>query len=81
MSDFSPQDKVIKKAETDPRNYGYVMDIPLIQQKPGYVAVYFQRHVWVKSENLMHFDEWERKRNKKQQTTPQGSLKDYWTGK
>jgi len=77
MDIFSPGDKVIKRTEKDAHNYGTVMDIPNAQQKPGYVAVYFQRHVWVKPENLMHFDEW--KRQRRQAVTPQASIRDFWT--
>jgi hypothetical protein len=62
---FNPGDKVIKRRENDYRNYGEVMDIPPMQQKDGYIAVYFQRKVWIKQENLMHFSEWNAKQEKK----------------
>ena len=69
---FRAGDKVIKRSETDPCNYGEVLpQNPGV--KPGYIAVYFRRCVWIKPENVMHFHEWEAKRK-----APQGSLKDYW---
>ncbi len=77
MSAFNPGDKVIKKNETDAKNYGEVMDIPLVQQKEGYVAVYFRRHVWIKPENLMHFDEWKKQRTSK---PAPANLRQYWSG-
>lgn len=52
MNNFQPGDKVVKKNEKDLRNYGEVMDIPPMQQKPDRIAVYFQRQVWIKPENL-----------------------------
>ncbi len=79
MTVFNPGDKVIKRAETDAKNHGEVMDIPSMQQKEGYTAVYFRRHVWIKPENLMHFDEWKaqrRSQTKKQSAT--SKLADYW---
>lgn len=84
MTTFNPGDKVIKRNETDPKNYGKVMDLPAIQMKPGYVAVYFKRHVWIKPENLMHFDEWKQRRRhsqakdrQKQADAPK--LSSYWS--
>jgi hypothetical protein len=64
MSAFKSGDKVIKKTETNPRNYGEVMDIHPMCMKPGYVAVYFRRQVWIKPENLMHYDIWTQKQHK-----------------
>lgn len=58
MSTFSPGDKVIKRNEKDPSNYGEVMNLATVQQKPGRIAVYFQRQVWIKPENLIPFDRW-----------------------
>lgn len=74
---FNPGDKVIKTDETDPNKYGHVMDIPPIQQKPGYVAVYFNRRVWIKQENIMLFDDWQEKRRAIYKTAK--SIKNYWT--
>lgn len=76
MTAFNSGDKVIKKNETDPKNYGEVMDIPPIQQKEGYIAVYFKRHVWIKPENLLHFDEWEKLRRAKEPAA--SNLANYW---
>jgi hypothetical protein len=76
---FSPGNKVIKKAEKDARNWGTVMDRenePMFQ-KPGYLAVYFKRQVWVKPENLMHYAEWEAQQKPQQST--RDSVKNYWT--
>ncbi len=70
---FSAGDKVIKRTEKDAHNYGRVLDIPGPQRKPGYIAVYFQRQVWIKPENLMLFDEWKAKRKK-----AVTSIKNYW---
>lgn len=73
---FSPGDKVIKRNETDPQAWGQVMDWmnrPMYQ-RPGYLAVYFKRQVWIKPENLLHYSEW----LAKHQPEPQ-SVKDYWT--
>ena len=75
MHNFNPGDKVIKRSETDARNYGTVMDIPHMFAKPGYVAVYFQSQVWIKPENLLHFDVWQ---SKQKVVAPVGSVKDYW---
>lgn len=69
---FQPGDRVIHKKSKDIRDYGEVMDIPPNQQKPGWIAVYFQRKVWCKPENLRYLTE--RQHNK--EITP--SLKDYW---
>jgi hypothetical protein len=33
------------------------------------------RQVWIKSENLMHIDEWKKKQG---MGAPQGSIRDYW---
>lgn len=75
MSQFQPGDKVLHRREKDLRNYGEVMDTPE-QQKPGWIAVYFQRKVWCKPENLQHLqDVVDRQQQRKQ---PQQSLKDYW---
>lgn len=80
MSAFNPGDKVIKRNETDPKNYGEVMDLPAVQMKEGYIAVYFKRHVWIKPENLMHFDEWKRRRQRaKRKEEPSRLL--VWDGK
>lgn len=84
MNGFHPGDKVIKRTETDPKNYGEVMDLPAIQLKEGYVAVYFRRHVWVKPANLMHFDEWKQRRRQSQTMTRQKQaaapkLASYWS--
>lgn len=76
---FSPGDKVIKRNEKDPRNYGKVMDIPAIHQKPGRIAVYFQRQVWIKPENLLPFDEWKPPVQSVEVNTGP-SVRDYWTG-
>lgn len=79
MDVFKPGDKVIKRNETDASKHGTVMERqnrPLFQ-KPGYLAVYFQRQVWIKPENLMHYDVWLAKRQKME--VPSGSVRDYWT--
>lgn len=76
MSKFHAGDKVIKRSEKDASNYGEVMNIRPMFAKPGYIAVYFRRQVWIKSENLMHIDEWKKKQG---MVAPQGSVRDYWT--
>ncbi len=70
---FSAGDKVIKRTEKDPGNWGQVLDIPATSRKPGHIAVYFQRQVWIKPENLMLFDEWKAKQKK-----AVTSIKNYW---
>jgi len=70
---FNPGDKVIKRNERIAVNYGHVLDIPPSERKPGYIAVYFQRQVWIKPENLMLFSTW-----KAQQNVKVKSLKNYW---
>jgi hypothetical protein len=77
MTDFQPGDKVIHRREKDLRNYGKVMDIPPMQQKPGWIAVYFQRKVWCKPENLSLLSE--RKKRSQKPNTSQGSIRNYWT--
>jgi len=74
MTTFNTGDKVIKKSEKDASKYGRVMDVGYMFAKPGYVAVYFHRQVWIKPENLLHFDAWQSKRK----VAPAGSVKDYW---
>src|SRR5712692_10964566 len=64
---FNPGDKVVKRRGT--QNVGTVMDIPAMEQKPGYVAVYFLRKVWVKPENIRHVGQ--------AKQTPQ-HVKHYW---
>ncbi len=78
MTAFNPGDKVIKRNETDPKNYGEVMDLPAIQMKEGYIAVYFKRHVWMKPENLMHIDEWKKLRRTKAKKPTTSNLANYW---
>ena len=78
MTTFNPGDKVIKRTETDPKNYGEVMDLLPVQMKEGYVAVYFKRHVWIKPENLMHFDEWKQQRRAPKPVP--ANLRQYWNG-
>lgn len=75
MSDrpFRPQDKVLKRTDKDTSNIGEVMDLAPSHMKPGHIAVYFQRKVWIKPENLIHLDEWKVKHPKKQ------DLRTYWT--
>lgn len=73
---FNTGEKVIKRNETDPQAYGEVMDrenTPAFQ-KPGYIAVYFNRMVWIKPENIMHYAEWQAKHNQPQ---PQ-NVKNFW---
>lgn len=78
MTSFQPGDMVLRRREKDQRNYGVVMDIPAMQQKPGWIAVYFQRKVWCKPENLCLLSE-HQKQASQQAATQQGSIKDYWT--
>lgn len=82
MSNFQPGDKVVKKGEKDLRNYGEVMDwqnTPMFQ-KPGYIAVYFKRQVWIKPENLCLLSERQGKEDKAKQYQQAGTLATYWTG-
>jgi hypothetical protein len=80
MREFLEGDKVIKKNETDASQFGHVLAYSP-NAKPGYIAVYFRRCVWIKPENLMHFEEWERKRQTgNAQIALRGSLKNYWNG-
>jgi hypothetical protein len=74
---FAPGDKVIKRTEKDVHNHGYVMDIPAMQQKPGYLAVLFNRQVWIKPENLIHFDEWVAKQGRRSVQQKVEPLKKY----
>ncbi len=71
---FNPGDKVIKRNERIAANYGHVMDVEARQRESGlHIAVYFQRQVWIKPENLMLFSTW-----KAQQNVKVKSLKNYW---
>lgn len=66
MNNFQPGDKVVKKTEKDLRNYGEVMDIPSVCQKPDRIAVYFRRQVWIKPENLRLLSEVQKKERSQQ---------------
>jgi hypothetical protein len=70
---FNPGDKVIKRTEKDADKWGTVMNFVSAQRKPGYIAVMFQRHVWIKPENLMLLSDWKAKHPQKPR-----DIKNFW---
>jgi hypothetical protein len=76
MSDrpFRPGDEVLHRRAKDTSNIGEVMDLHSSEMKPGHLAVYFQRQVWIKPKNLIHLDEWKPKLPK-ERSKPMGEYR------